>query len=153
MALACLHSTTVLVLSAHKFSHTRATNNSLLSSGSLLPSISQKRHILFHYFPFQRAEQLLRYKYNRSTSLGMISKHQLSIYLLSSPLYNHTAPLLFLFLSSAELQAPQVTINLYHTSLWSRCERSERRTHQIILHSSDLVIYFMPGVLDIVSRF
>lgn len=34
----------------------------------------------------------------------MISKHQLSIYLLSSPLYNHTAPPLFLFLLPANFK-------------------------------------------------
>lgn len=37
--------------------------------------------------------------------------------------------------------------------LWSRCERSERRIYQTVLHSSDLAMHFIPGVLDIVSYF
>jgi hypothetical protein len=112
-------------------SHAANKQLSALKRQSLTLYFSE-RHSLFDYFAFQRAEQLLRYKYNRSTSLGMISKHQLSIYLLSSPLYNHTAPLLFLFLLPANFKhlKPLLTSTIHY------CEAVTSEVREEFIRSS-----------------
>lgn len=62
----------------------------------------------------------------------MISKHQLSIYLLSSPLYNHTAPLLFLFLLPANFKHLKSLL----TSTIHYCEADASEVREEFIRSS-----------------
>ena len=152
MALTYPRSTAVLVLSAHNFGHPRSTNNSLLSSGSLLPLSLRNVIVSLITSPFREPSnysninttnqqtwewfQNINFQFISSTRLCIATQHRHPL----SPL-------------PAELQAPQTTINPYHALLWSCCEWNKRRIHQVVLHSSDLVMHFILGVLDIVSRF